>query len=167
MLVYLAWKLAARADDLLKAFSNDCLWVVHKGKDLLVVRWRPSERIGPGCGRQKNSANGLGHSCVLDCGDYRKRVMAYLKSRRNLPLSPYTTVQVSAFLKKHIDPKLSAHSPKRGALQELLRLEAPLSLIVAMARHAGPQDVPAATRTYLDPIPLALAVGTQEGTAML
>ena len=167
MLVYLAWKLAARADDLLKCFTNDAQWVMHKERELLVVRWRPSERIGAGSGRQKNCANGLGHSCVLDCGEYRPRVAAYLKSRRGLPLSPFSTAQVSAFLKKHIDPKLSAHSPKRGALQELLRLEAPIPLIVAMARHEGPQAVPAATRTYLEPIPLALAVGTQEGTAML
>ena len=167
MLVYLAWKLAARADDLLKCFTNDCQWVTHKGKELLVVRWRPSERIGVGSGRQKNSTNGLGHSCVLDCGDFQPRVRRYIKSRKGLSLSSHTAAQVSTYLKKYIDQRLSAHSPKRGALQELLRLEARMPLIIAMARHAGPHDVPAATKTYLDAIPLALAVGTQEGTAML
>jgi len=168
MLVYLAWKLAARADDLRKCRASDCRHVNHQGRNLIVVRWVPSERRGAGSGRQKN-LHALGHACVLDCGEYHNRVMRYLKERQRVrgPLSPYTTEQVTAFLKKYIDKKLSGHSPKRGALQELVALSAPVSLIVRMARHKEEGGLPMATRVYLSPIPVALLEGTQVATAML
>ena len=167
MLVYLSWKLAARADDLLKCWTDDCELVLYQERQYIVVRWRPSERRGKGCGRQKNAGNGLGHSCVLACGDYLPRVLAYLKTRKGKSLSPYTTPQVTAYLKKYIDPKLTAHSPKRGALTDLLLNECSLRIIVEMARHGLETALPMATRTYLPAIPLALAIGTQHATVML
>lgn len=167
MLVYLSWKLAARADDLLKAWTDDSELVVFQDRQYIVVRWRTSERIGQGSGRQKNSGNGLGHSCVLACGEYLPRVQAYLKTRKGKSISPYNADQVTAYLKKYIDPKLSAHSPKRGALTDLLGQDCSLRLIVEMARHSLETALPMATRTYLPAIPLALAIGTQHATGML
>jgi len=168
ILVYLSWKLCARADDLRKCRASDCREVTHQGRQLIVVRWVPSERRGAGSGRQKN-LHALGHACVLDCGVYHRRVMDYLKQRQRIqgPLSPYSTEQVTAFLKKYIDKKLTAHSPKRGGLQELVAMNAPIELIVRMARHKEERGLPMSTRVYLSPIPLALLERTQDATAML
>jgi hypothetical protein len=94
-------------------------------------------------------------------------VKRLLQARKGLPLSQYSTAQVTDFLKNHVSPKLSGHSFKRGALQYLLEQGIPLSLIADMARHARQDWIPMATRVYLPAIPLALAGGTQKATRLL
>lgn len=175
MIFYLTWKVAGRADDMQKAFADDTEVVTHQGVTYVVVRWRPRAREGAGSiltaagsGCQKNISHGLGYSCVVDCGDYLPRVRRYLRSRKGKPLSPYTTEQVTSFLKKHVAENLSAHSIKRGALQWLLEQGIPLRLIGEMARHAHKLEwLPMATRVYLQTVLLALAIGTQEATRVL
>ena len=171
MLLYLSWKSASRADDLAKAHTDDTSIVLYKGIWYVVIRWVPKAAgfqpaTGRGSGSQKNSANGLGHSCVLDCGEFLPRVRAYLLSRKGQSISPYTTAQSTRWIKKHISPALSAHSIKRGALQYLMEMEVDMRVIVEMARHAN-DWIPITTRVYLQPVPLALAIGTQRGTRVL
>jgi len=175
IILLITWKCAGRADDMEKALSDDCAFVKHEGVEYLVIRWRPQAKedgLGhlkmPGSGCLKNLTHGLGSSCVVDCGEYLQRVKDYIRSRKGLPLSPYTTEQVTAFLKKHVSPDLSAHSVKRGALQHLLEVGVDIRLVIEVARHSPKIDwIPMATRTYLQSIALALAIGTQKATRLL
>lgn len=175
MAFYLTWKVAGRADDMSKAFTDDTEIVEFKRQTYVVVRWRPRATEGhgsilttAGSGCQKNLSHGLGYSCVVACDGYLPRVRAYLRMRKGLPLSTYSTEQMTTFLKTHVSPILSAHSIKRGALQYLLEMGVDLRLIGEMARHAHKMEwLPMATRVYLPSVPLALAIGTQEATRLL
>ena len=175
MICYLTCKVAGRADDMSKAFADDTEIVTHKDNTYVVIRWRPRATEGhgsiltaAGSGCQKNISHGLGYSCVVDCGAYLPRVRAYLRTRKGRPLSTYTTEQMTAFLKRHVSPILSAHSMKRGALQYLLEQGITLRLIGEMARHAHQLEwLPMASRVYLPSVLLALAIGTQEATKLL
>lgn len=175
ILLFISWKCAGRADDMSKANTDDVEIVKHRGVTYVILRWRPQARTNsvghlamPGSGCPKNLSNGIGFSCVLDCGVYLPRVLKYLASRKGLPLSPYTTEQVTAFLKKHISPIFSAHSIKRGALQYLLEQGVDLRLIAEMARHTLKLDwLPMVTKVYLQSALLALATGTQRATKLL
>lgn len=175
MLIFITWKCAGRADDMEKALTDDCQFVKYEGVEYLVIRWRPhakedrnSRLMMPGSGCMKNLTHGLGSSCVVDCGEYLSRVKAFVRSRKGLPLSHFTTDQVTAFLKSKVSADLSAHSIKRGALQFLLEAGVDLRLIVEVARHTPKIDwLPMATRTYLQSVLLALAIGTQKATRLL
>jgi len=175
MLIFLTWKVAGRADDMEKANTDDTQFVEHCGLTLLVIRWRPKAKENldgilrmPGSGVQKNISHGIGHSCVVDCGEYLDRVRAYLRTRKGKPISPYSADQVTAFLKAHVDPRLSAHSVKRGALQYLLEQGVDFRILTEMARHAHTMDwLPMVTRVYLQSIALALAMGTHKATRLL
>lgn len=167
-LFYIAWKSAARIDDLQKMRAQDAVEMTKNGKDYIVLRWIPNSNLAGATGRQKNWGNGLGHSCVLDCGPYHQRVKALLHQRRRGPVCQYSTASIARWLKK-LDPRLSGHSIKRGALEFLLQQEVPAHLIVEMARHSkGSQHpFPLATRTYLHSVSVAWAMGTQDATALL
>ena len=138
----------------------------YKGRTLFVFRWRPSQGTGPGCGRLKSDRNGLGHACVGDFGRLTTRFREYLAKHQSGPLISHTTEQMSELLKR-VNPRLSAHSLKRGALHYLLEQGTDLDIIVEMARHASERRLPRTTRLYLPAIPLALALNTQQATRTL
>jgi hypothetical protein len=168
MTIYVGWKSAARGDDLIKIDPRDIKEVTYEGKKVIVLRWKPKNSTSRvGSGRQKN-ANGLGHSCVLDCGQYHSRVMRYITrliQNDARSFSRFKTQEVASILRK-IKTTLTAHSMKRGALAFLLEHGVKLEIVTEMARHET-HRLPSHTRLYLPPIPLALAMGTQFATRLL
>lgn len=171
----LAWKTASRGDDLQKANADDAEVVTHHGKRLVVIRWRPQARVDSSgklttlaSGVQKNQTHGRGFSCVVDCGAYHDRVVAYLKRRKGQPISGRTTAEITNFLQRFVAKNLTCHSIKRGALQYLLEQGVDLRMIAEVARHHQSFDwLPEATRAYLPPVALALAIGTHDATRLL
>jgi hypothetical protein len=167
------WKASARADDLQKLRMEDIVEYRSKhGRRYLILRWRPNaQKERHGSGRLKSDRNGLGNSCVLDFEtrpDLYDMVTRYTRGKSG-PFSKRSTAWFNAMMKR-IDPKLSAHSPKRGSLQYAMELEEEeitLELIVAQARHQSKLGLPMSTRTYLPPIGLAIATGTQRLTRYL
>lgn len=174
MLLLIAWKVAARGDDLQKAATDDAVVTTIDGRPVVVIRWKPQARLLSNgklstlaSGNQKNS-NGLGYSCVADFGAYHNDVLRFLRTRKGKPISPYSTSQVTYFLQKNVAANLTCHSIKRGALQYLLEQGVSLRLIAEVARHSNPLSwLPMVTRLYLQPVALALAIGTHTATRRL
>jgi len=79
--------------------------------------------------------------------------------------SPVTdlTTQRCAKVLKAIDPEMSAHSVKRGALTALLRAGVPLSVIQAIAKHKDLETL----LVYLPRSEVSMAIGTPEATRHL
>lgn len=165
MLVYFGWKSAARASDLQHLDCRNVYEHRHQHRRLLVVLWIPTATPGSLASGRIKHAHGKIHACVLDCGRYTDRLLAYLHGRR--PFTCMTTRQISQLLTK-IRQDLTAHSLKRGALCCLVEQCTPIPLIVRMARHRNPlYDLPQHTQTYLPHRHLALLLGTQEATRKL
>jgi len=78
---------------------------------------------------------------------------------------PFTTLQTGRAdaIMKRVNPELSAHSIKRGALVDLLRAGVPLSVIQAMAKHKDLESL----YIYLPRSEVAMALGLHECTQFL
>ena len=93
---------------------------------------------------------------------------------RNAPLTQWTTTQLTASLRKLFPGSdLSAHSPKRGAMQIVMEAAAngliPLHLAAQIAKHLGGQlTLPDTTVRYItDRVALARANGSGAVTALI
>eukprot|EP00759_Apiculatamorpha_spiralis_P016466 PhF_6_TR2265/c1_g4_i1/m.3897 len=167
MIIYIGWKIAARAADLRSIAVKDCQWTTTpQGEEALAMFWIPSSRQGVGSGRSK-AANGMIRSCVAVFGDQTARVRQFLRGR--VAITQLETQKISKLLQS-IRPELTAHSLKRGALQYVLEneQEIPLEVITRLARHRNPnQDLPNHTMGYLSRVPLAMRLNTHLATRKL
>jgi len=167
MLIYFLWKTASRDDDAIKVNCKDCLRIrTEDNIDLIIIVWRPSQEVGPGSGRQKNS-KGYVLTCALDCGQLTDRLWKYINGRKGKPFTDKTQEQIVTLLRR-LDPEYSGHSPKRGALNHLGRRGVEWQLVSRMARHSNPlYDLPKQTRTYFEPEVLAVMLNTHSATKIL
>ena len=102
--------------------------------------------------------------------DFRR----YLAKLRTAPLTTWTTTHLTTFLRNTFPgSQLSAHSPKRGAMQLVMEAAAagliPLGLAAQIAKHLGGQVVlPDTTVRYTtDRVALARANGSGSVTRLL
>jgi hypothetical protein len=165
MLIYIGWKMAARAADLRALHLPDCVWVIEQDRPLWVARWIPSSRQGPGHGRLK-AARGIPKAIVVDFAERTQEAAHFLRGR--VWLTSKSTEQIAALMQR-IRPQLSAHSIKRGALHHLLQHpDIALDLLTRVARHRHPAwELPIHTTGYLPPVQLALRLDTQKATRLL
>ena len=77
-------------------------------------------------------------------------------------VSSLTTERAAAILAR-VNPTLSAHSVKRGALTTLLRANVPLSIIQTIAKHRDLEM----TFLYLPRVEVALHLGLHEASRVL
>lgn len=105
----------------------------------------------------------LGTAQVIRAGKYHTRLRQYWdRLRPNQAMSSLTTDRAAALLAS-INPKLSAHSVKRGALVTLLRAGVPMPILQHLAKHKDIETL----FIYLPRREVALALGYDAATAAL
>lgn len=140
-----AWKSSSRVGEIKWLTRESFLWVEA---DKWVVTFPYS----------KGDPFKLGTALVVHFGEWHERLTEHLhRMGPGAPFSALTTDRAEALLKR-VDPTLSAHSIKRGALLTMLRAGVPLHLIQIMAKHKDMETL----LVYLPRAEVALALGMDE-----
>jgi hypothetical protein len=154
---YLGWKTASRWDDIAQLRGAAVLsWTVES----VVLYWGAYTKTSQS-GRHLHEPHLLTVVVRATSGwdaqefEFARVLLAAL------------TEQASVLLQS-VDPRLSGHSLKRGAITHLIRAGAPLELISRLAKHAVVSPFSATTLSYAGDAPsLAWALRTQEVTSLL
>jgi len=151
----LAWKTASRIGEMEHLRREH----VRNLKDHLWEITFPTHKGDPGC---------LGVACVVDLSKEEDLALHEEMCRRirtmnaTTKFTDITTARAAALLQA-INPELSAHSIKRGALMTCLRAGVPLSVIKVLAKHQDIQTL----MLYLPRGEVAMAMGLHEATRCL
>lgn len=147
----LAWMTASRIGEMSYLTAEH---VAHKGNTLWTVEF-PYHKGDP-------FRLGTGMAFFAPEDLHRLLLKRFEWLPHGSPLTDLTTARASAALKR-VNPELSAHSIKRGALVLLLRSNVPLGVIQAIAKH---KDLETLYR-YLPRTEVAMSLGLHEATKFL
>ena len=161
--IWLAWKTASRWSDLRTLTKESFLFLSNKS---MVIKW----------GAVKNNRlfkfKATNYSEVKDRSSMRWAVEMVQALKPKQKLVRIKTPDLTAKIRKYY-PELSAHSFKRGAIQELFRLasknKVPLSKIPLIAKHQDPKmNIPSSTIRYAgESAELGKALGSGKVTMLL
>lgn len=104
----------------------------------------------------------LGTTIVFVAGRFHDELIGYWRPGNTAALSSLTTQRTAAVLGQ-VNPLLSAHSVKRGALTTMLRQGVPLHTIQYYAKHRDLQT----TLRYLPPVEANMAMDVHDATRCL
>ena len=105
----------------------------------------------------------LGTVMTVYLGVWSPRIIRHLDTlRSNQRVTPLTTARAAAVLAR-VDPTLSAHSVKRGALVALLMAKVPMAVIMAFAKHKDLETL----YIYLPRAEVALHLGMHDASRAL
>ena len=162
--IFLAWKSASRWDDLLSLSKKSFLLVTPTE---IVVQWEKLKTNR----RQKFSVHSW---TVVQSEEPMSLLLRHLRSLRGEDRFVLTsTRRLIELLRARTTPRLTAHSFKKGAVDELVRLAAEgqfnLQQLPLLAKHVDRRnDFPASTLKYVSArVALARAIGTQAATKLL
>ena len=113
--------------------------------------------------KSKSDPTGLGITTTCYAGIWQNELFAYLDALpKGAKVTSLTTERAAAILAR-VNPLLSAHSVKRGALTMLLTNNVPLSLIQTIAKHRDLEM----TFLYLPRVAVSLHLGIHEACRVL
>ena len=147
-----AWITASRIGEL-DPILKDHVDILDRETGLMAVTFPKS----------KSDPTGLGITTTCYAGFWKTELLAYLDALpKGAKLTSLTTERAAAVLAR-VNPELSAHSVKRGALCMLLLNNVPLPLIQAIAKHRDLEM----TFLYLPRVAVSLHLGIHEACRVL
>jgi hypothetical protein len=162
--IFLAWKTASRWSDLLALTRRSFLLAApHE----VIVEWGQLKTNR----RQQLSVRSW---TVVEHREPMTLLLRHLRSLRgDVPFLSVTTDQAIELLRTRTSPRLTAHSFKKGAVDELVRQAVAghfdLRKLPLLAKHVDrAHEFPASTIRYVSArVELARSLGTQEATRLL